>query len=78
MPLGDVHVRFLTSHHRRRLATVGPNGSPQNKPVDYRYNPEHGTIVPAVSAETRAERPPVRLSESPGEPRSVVRHSAGE
>jgi pyridoxamine 5'-phosphate oxidase family protein len=44
MPLGDVYVRFLTSHDRGRLATVAPDGSPQNKPVGYRYNPEHGTI----------------------------------
>jgi PPOX class F420-dependent enzyme/OxyR family protein len=44
MELDDVYVRFLTSHDQGRLATVGPDGSPQNKPVGYRYNPQTGTI----------------------------------
>ncbi|MGH3152309.1 MAG: PPOX class F420-dependent oxidoreductase [Streptosporangiaceae bacterium] len=44
MPLGNVYARFLTSHDRGRLATVAPGGSPQNKPVGYRYNTELGTI----------------------------------
>lgn len=40
----DVYVRYLTSHSQGRLATVGPDGGPQNKPVGYRYNAELGTI----------------------------------
>jgi PPOX class F420-dependent enzyme/OxyR family protein len=44
MQLDDVYVQFLTSHDQGRLATVGPDGSPQNKPVGYRYNPETATI----------------------------------
>ena len=40
----DVYVRYLTSHSQGRLATVGPDGGPQNKPVGYQYNAELGTI----------------------------------
>jgi len=40
----DVYVRYLTSHSQGRLATIGPDGGPQNKPVGYRYNAELGTI----------------------------------
>ena len=40
----DVYVRYLTSHSQERLATVGPDGGPQNKPVGYRYNAKLGTI----------------------------------
>jgi len=40
----DVYVRYLTSHSQGRLATVGPDGGPQNKPVGYRYNAHLGTI----------------------------------
>ena len=40
----DAYVRYLTSHSQGRLATVGPDGGPQNKPVGYRYNAELGTI----------------------------------
>jgi len=42
--MDDVFVRYLTSHGQGRLATVGPGGGPQNKPVGYRYNAELGTI----------------------------------
>ena len=44
VPLDDVYVRYLTDHHQGRLATVAPDGSPQNKPVGYSYNAELGTI----------------------------------
>lgn len=44
MQLDDPHVGYLTSHHQGRLATVAPNGNPQNKPVGYRYNARLGTI----------------------------------
>jgi len=40
----DVYVSYLTSHSQGQLATVGPDGGPQNKPVGYRYNAELGTI----------------------------------
>ena len=42
--MDDAYVRYLTSHNQGRLATVGPGGGPQNKPVGYRYNPELGTV----------------------------------
>jgi len=44
MKLDDAYVRYLTSHQLGRLATVAPDGTPQNKPVGYRYNTETGTI----------------------------------
>lgn len=44
MPLDDAHIDYLTSHHQGRLATVAPNGNPQNKPVGYLYNAQLGTI----------------------------------
>jgi PPOX class F420-dependent enzyme/OxyR family protein/uncharacterized protein (TIGR02246 family) len=40
----DAYVRYLTSHSQGRLATVGPDRGPQNKPVGYRYNAGLGTI----------------------------------
>jgi len=42
--MDDAYVRYLTSHSQGRLATVGPGGGPQNKPVGYRYNAKLGTI----------------------------------
>jgi PPOX class F420-dependent enzyme/OxyR family protein/uncharacterized protein (TIGR02246 family) len=39
-----VYVRYLNEQNRGRLSTVAPDGSPQNKPVGYRYNAELGTI----------------------------------
>jgi pyridoxamine 5'-phosphate oxidase family protein len=44
MTLDEAHVRYLESHARGRLATVGPDGAPQNKPVGYRYHRRLGTI----------------------------------
>jgi PPOX class F420-dependent enzyme/OxyR family protein len=44
MPIDSHHVEYLTTHRQGRLATVGPNGTPQNKPVGYRYNASLGTI----------------------------------
>jgi len=40
----DAYVRYLTSHSQGRLATVGPDNGPQNKPVGYRYNAGLDTI----------------------------------
>jgi PPOX class F420-dependent enzyme/OxyR family protein len=42
--MDDAYVRYLTSHSQGRLATIGPDGGPQNKPVGYRYNAGLGTI----------------------------------
>jgi pyridoxamine 5'-phosphate oxidase family protein len=44
MPLDPAHIQYLSDHHQGRLATVAPDGTPQNKPVGYRYNSELGTI----------------------------------
>lgn len=44
MPLDQHHLAYLTDHAHGRLATIAPNGTPQNKPVGYRYNPTLGTI----------------------------------
>jgi len=44
MALDDASRRYLASQTRGRLATVGPDGAPQNKPVGFVYNPELGTI----------------------------------
>jgi PPOX class F420-dependent enzyme/OxyR family protein/uncharacterized protein (TIGR02246 family) len=44
MPIDPEHIEYLTTHRHGRLATVAPNGTPQNKPVGYRYNPSLGTI----------------------------------
>lgn len=42
--LDTAHLDYLTGHDRGRLATVAADGTPQNKPVGYRYNPRSGTI----------------------------------
>ncbi|HEY6526129.1 MAG TPA: PPOX class F420-dependent oxidoreductase [Solirubrobacteraceae bacterium] len=44
MPIDSHHIEYLTTHRHGRLATVAPNGTPQNKPVGYRYNAALGTI----------------------------------
>jgi PPOX class F420-dependent enzyme/OxyR family protein/uncharacterized protein (TIGR02246 family) len=44
MPLDQVHVQYLIDHRQGLLATVATDGTPQNKPVGYHYNPELGTI----------------------------------
>jgi pyridoxamine 5'-phosphate oxidase family protein len=44
MTLDAVHAGYLASHSQGRLATIAPDGTPQNKPVGYRYNSELGTI----------------------------------
>ena len=42
--LDQAHVQYLTTMSVGRLATVAPNGAPQNKPVGFRFNAELGTI----------------------------------
>jgi PPOX class F420-dependent enzyme/OxyR family protein/uncharacterized protein (TIGR02246 family) len=44
MPLDELYVTYLNGQQRGRLATVSPGGSPQNKPVGFRYNADLGTI----------------------------------
>lgn len=44
MALSTVEQDYLAGCEHGRLATVAPNGAPQNKPVGFRYNTELGTI----------------------------------
>ena len=44
MILTDAEQRFLSTQRHGRLATVGPDGTPQVKPVGFTYNTELGTI----------------------------------
>ena len=44
MALSDAAQRYLAGQTRGRLATIGPDGTPQNKPVGFTYNGELGTI----------------------------------
>jgi pyridoxamine 5'-phosphate oxidase family protein len=44
MTFTDVEQRFLTRQPRGHLATVGPDGIPQVKPVGFTYNAALGTI----------------------------------
>ena len=56
MGLDDAHARYLTEHGFGRLATVAPDGRPQNKPVGYRYNAELGTIdITGLNMKTSAK-----------------------
>ena len=44
MALTQAEQKFLAGHRLGRLATVGPDGGPQNKPVGYAYNDQLGTV----------------------------------
>ncbi|HSZ41579.1 MAG TPA: PPOX class F420-dependent oxidoreductase [Trebonia sp.] len=44
MTLTEAEQRYLSTQTHARLATVGPDGTPQVKPVGFKYNPELGTI----------------------------------
>ena len=44
MTFSDAEVRFLHSQPRGHLATLGPNGTPQVKPLGFVYNSTLGTI----------------------------------
>jgi pyridoxamine 5'-phosphate oxidase family protein len=44
MSLTPAEVKFLDRQPRGHLATVGPDGVPQVKPLGFLYNPEFGTI----------------------------------
>jgi pyridoxamine 5'-phosphate oxidase family protein len=44
MTLTNAEQRFLARHARGHLATVGPDGIPQVKPLGFTYNETLGTI----------------------------------
>jgi pyridoxamine 5'-phosphate oxidase family protein len=44
MTFSDAEVRFLSRQLRGHLATLGPNGDPQVKPLGFAYNATLGTI----------------------------------
>jgi len=44
MTFTSAEARFLTSQIRGHLATLGPRGTPQVKPLGFTYNPTLGTI----------------------------------
>lgn len=44
MTLTDAEQAYLASQTTGSLATIGPDGGPQVKPVGFRYNTETGTV----------------------------------
>jgi pyridoxamine 5'-phosphate oxidase family protein len=44
MTFTDAEQRFLARHTRGHLATIGPDGIPQVKPLGFSYNSQLGTI----------------------------------
>ncbi|WP_328471131.1 PPOX class F420-dependent oxidoreductase [Actinoplanes sp. NBC_00393] len=44
MAFTEIEIQYLAGQHLGRLATLRPDGTLQNSPVGYRYNPETGTI----------------------------------
>jgi pyridoxamine 5'-phosphate oxidase family protein len=44
MTFTPAEARFLTRQTRGHLATLGPKGTPQVKPLGFAYNPTLGTI----------------------------------
>ena len=44
MTLTDAEQRFLARQPRGHLATIGPDGTPQVKPLGFTYNADLGTI----------------------------------
>jgi pyridoxamine 5'-phosphate oxidase family protein len=44
MTLTSAEIGYLQAQRLGRLATLQPDGSPQVKPVGFRYNPDLGTI----------------------------------
>jgi pyridoxamine 5'-phosphate oxidase family protein len=44
MTFTEAEIEYLETQQLGRLATIQPDGSPQVKPVGFRYNPELGTI----------------------------------
>lgn len=44
MTLTSTEQNYLAAQQHGRLATIAPDGTPQNKPVGFRYNAGLGTI----------------------------------
>jgi pyridoxamine 5'-phosphate oxidase family protein len=44
MTFTEAEIEYLETQRLGRLATIQPDGSPQVKPVGFRYNPELSTI----------------------------------
>src|SRR5512143_4281017 len=44
MSFTELEIGYLGSQRLGRLATVARDGTPQNNPVAFRYNPDTGTI----------------------------------
>jgi pyridoxamine 5'-phosphate oxidase family protein len=44
MTFTDTEQQFLSRQQRGHLATVGPDGTPQVKPLGFTWNPATGTI----------------------------------
>ena len=53
MPLTGSEIEYLETQQLGRLATIQPDGSPQVKPVGFRYNAELGTIDVVGAGPTR-------------------------
>ena len=63
MTLTTVEQDYLADRGHARLATVAPNGAPQNKPVGFRYNAELGTIdIYGIAMESSAKFRNVRVN----------------
>lgn len=43
-PFTESELAYLSSQHLGRLATVAPDGAPQNNPVGFVYNENLGTV----------------------------------
>jgi PPOX class F420-dependent enzyme/OxyR family protein/uncharacterized protein (TIGR02246 family) len=56
MALDEASERYLASQRHGRLATLGSDGHPQNKPVGFFYNAELGTIdISGIDMEASAK-----------------------
>lgn len=44
MIFSELELRYLATQKLGRLATIGPDGAPQNKPVAFTCNTDDGTI----------------------------------
>jgi pyridoxamine 5'-phosphate oxidase family protein len=54
--LTETEQAYLAGRDHGRLATLAPNGTPQNKPVGFRYNADLGTIdISGFNMETSAK-----------------------
>jgi PPOX class F420-dependent enzyme/OxyR family protein/uncharacterized protein (TIGR02246 family) len=54
--IDTAHAQYLAERPLGRLATIAPNGAPQNKPVGFTYNPALATIdIAGIAMETSAK-----------------------